>query len=150
MTKTILVNKYHKGDFYTPKELMAGAGISTALYNQWLYRNLFSATKEAEGSGTISLYIFDDILVVSLIILLRRLDIRLKRASKIAKEAVKEFNGWQVKNQLSVSDRLPCLYIELEGEQFIIRVANSRNPTIAIMIDIENVAKGIRDKIDAM
>ena len=75
-------------DDYSPKELMVGSGINTALYNQWLYRGIFTATHEAEGSGTVSSYSFADILTVALIVQLRKAGIRLKKASKIAHKVV--------------------------------------------------------------
>lgn len=106
-------------DGYSPKALMIGGGLfndkgvlNTAIYNQWLYRGVFSATCEAEGSGTISSYSFSDVMTVAIIVVLRRFDIRLKKASKMAVRIIEVLEEWFDKHPQIEDEDWPSIYLD--------------------------------------
>ena len=137
------MNPFEGPDDYTPKQLMVGAGINTGLYNQWLYRQIFSATNEADGPGTISSYAFSDILTVALIVKLRQADIRLKKASRLAHEVVAMISakGGVDKNDtayIAFSDDGVQIDLEDKSKEMVLRV------------DVFTVVQNVCGRIDRM
>jgi hypothetical protein len=119
--KVALPTTLRSGVQYSPRELMVGSGLfshksglNTDVYNQWLYRGIFSATWESKGSGTSSKYSKMDIMAVAIIRDLQAFGMSLKKCSEIAKLAVSKLNDWENKciyQQDDYDGYWPDLYI---------------------------------------
>ena len=142
-----MTNPWNERDEYTPQHLMVGAGINTPLYNQWLYRNIFTATTPAEGPGTTSSYSFKDILMVALIVRLRRADIRLKRASSIAHDIIAGITKWQKQNK---TQKWPMVYVVFTGNNVRIEIDQDANWEMTIRLDTDTIASNIAGRIEEM
>ena len=130
-------------DEFTPKELMAGAGINVTTYNGWLFRGTFIATHEADGAGTVSSYTFDDILKVALIVKLRLNHIALKKASRIASELVFTANGYL---QATHETDLPLAYSSLDEG---IRIEfEDKKRSMVLRLDIQSLIYNVAGRID--
>ncbi len=140
-------NPWNEKDEYTPKHLMGGTGINTALYNQWLYRNIFTASNPAEGPGTTSSYAFSDILTVALIVRLRRADIRLKKASSIARDVVEGVAKWKKQHK---GDDWPKVYVVFTEDGVRIDIDEDRNMEAVLRLDVFTIAMNIAGNIDNM
>ena len=141
------MNSFERPDDYTPKELMVGAGINTGLYNQWLYRDIFTATHEADGPGTISSYSFSDILAVAVIVRLRRADIRLKKASRLARRIVTGLNEWRQKH---MGEDWPMVYVSFDEGKVGIDIGEDRNKEMVVRLNIDTVVNNICGRIEEM
>lgn len=135
------MNPLERPDDFTPKELMTGAAINVGLYNQWLYRNIFSATNEADGPGTISSYSFSDILTVALIVKLRQADIRLKKASRLAHEVVSMISAT---GNVEGNDKA---YIAF-GDDGVQVDLEDKNKEMVLRLDIFTVVQNICGRIE--
>ena len=140
------MNPFERANDYTPKELMTGAGINTGLYNQWLYRDIFSATNEADGPGTTSSYSFSDILCVALIVRLRSADIRLKKASKLAREIVARLDKWWNKHR---GEDWPMVYMVF-SDGVKIDIGEDKNKEMVVRLNTDTVVSNICGRIDEM
>lgn len=76
--------------YYTPRELIAATGLSRELYNQWLYRGLFTASVPAEGAGTSGKYSLKDIFKVNAMKELFMLGIPLPHSAKYVDAIIKK------------------------------------------------------------
>ena len=137
------MNPFERPDDYSPKELMTGAGINVGLYNQWLYRNIFSATNEADGPGTTSSYSFSDILTVALIVKLRQADIRLKKASRLAHRVVARVSA------TGSVDEYDKAYIAFGSDGVQIDLED-KNKAMVLRLDIFTVVQNICGRIEEM
>jgi len=141
------MNPFERPDDYTPKELMTGGGINTPIYNQWLYRNIFTATHEAQGPGTTSSYSFGDILTVALIVRLRKADIRLKKASSIAHDIVSGLDKWRNKRK---TEDWPMVYVSFTDDGVKIDIDEDRNQEMVVRLNTDTIFSNIAGRIQEM
>lgn len=140
-------------DGYSPKALMIGGGlvdekgqVNTPIYNQWLYRGVFFATWEAEGCGTISSYSFSDIMTVAIIVALRKFDIRLKKASKMALRTIEVLEEWFSQNPQVKDIDWPDIYMKDETE---VSTEDSKAQAV-IRLDIFTIYCNVMGRLEAM
>lgn len=143
-----MVNPFNRYDDFTPRELMEVAGITTAIYNQWLYRGIFTATKEADGPGTASKYSFEDILIVAIIVKLRRVDMRLRRAKMLAADIVGALSGWQRNHNGSFE--WPMAYLAFKDSGFNIDIGEDNNHDTVLRLNLRPIINKVCDQIEKM
>lgn len=68
--------------------MMAITGLKRPTYNQWLNRGTLTANVEANGAGTISTFVFDNILAVELVISMKKIGMNLKRSTRVAHKII--------------------------------------------------------------
>jgi len=144
----MLDNPWNRPDDFEPRELMVGAGISTEVYNQWLYRDIFTATHQADGPGTVSSYSFADIVTVAVIVELRKLDMRLKKAKILAREVIDALTFWQNADN---STDWPSVYISFSDRGApVVDVGKDKSREVVIRLNLHSVISNVCGRIDDM
>lgn len=124
-------------ELYTPKQMILGAGINRDLYNQWLYKGIIDASREAEGSGTKSGYSLDDICRVLIICYLRKNAIRLKHASAAASAIIKLKAGKKRKSKF-MAGAIFEIFVDESGK-YIVRFFQEKGSPVGTYVDFDAI-----------
>ena len=143
-----LKNPMGRRDDFKPRELMKGADLNTAVYNQWLYRDIFTATQGAGGPGHKSKFSFSDIVNVAVIKELRRVDMRLKRAKMLAADIIGDLSNWQRNSEGSFD--WPMAYLAFVDGGFRIDIGEDHNHDTVLRINLRPIIDKVCERIEKM
>ena len=135
-------------NWFTPKQMIKGAGINRDLYNQWLYKGIITATREADGAGTQSEYSLDDICRVSIIRYLKKAGIRLKHASSMASNIINLYKENSLKKDFKSGASSYEIFVAANDISKVeITRSNKKESPVSILVDVGAIKLKVMKKL---